>query len=684
MRVLVVILVLTALVPQLLRAQEQPNSAYDDYAPAFRRLPDGTMELWFTSSMPSQIGRSRQMMISKCSMHGFEAPKPVADAAINFTDPTRSGLTGVQLNGVPSFTCDGARGVFVSNRLVNGQDYGNDIYEMTQRPDGHWDVARIDSVNSEWWDDTPALSPDGSLIVFASDRLAPGGRRTDLFFARRLPTGWSSPNPLTAVNTDANSEEAPCIGSDGFFYYATNAHGRYQIWRASLKGGLPADRGAPLTLQGVNSDSSDATHPCLSPGGAWLLFTSNKSPKGTKDQDIYWVRTTSEAPSLRVNVQQRLRQRDPLDPSYTYDATGPLSTDVTLRDVGSGDQQTQHSDASGTCTFTLQESKHPAEDLAVHTALLSATPPSARFVSATDTLKYTTDISTPIDRTLFVWDTSSINDPSCKQTFPIADVRFFIEGYWGPTTNRYHSFIPGCTSFFDDSSSCLVTQAQCESNNLYKYEYVASRSDASNNCFNYKEFRAHGREYAEEVDGALDSLRNSMVSALRMQCVERSREANEKIEITVTGYTDPKKYRDPECAYNGMDVDFSKEFIHLIDTEAEPLFRTGTLMTARGGGGNPLLSDLRAFWTAKLLDSIWNAFVPEYHELRASGLLVLKAKGESVNKNDKLTFAQRRSISVEVRAETKAVHREGARPQPGQTVEFYNRCTPASLPSGSQ
>jgi hypothetical protein len=165
-------------VASLAIGQEQPNSSYDDYAPAFRRVADGRVELWFTSAAQSEGSRGRQMMVSKGSDHGFEVGKPVADETINYFDPSRT--TGVQLNGVPSFTCDGMHGAFVSNRLVNGQDFGNDVYEMTMRSDGHWDVVRIDSVNSEWWDDTPALSPDGNLLVFASDRRNPGSRQTDL------------------------------------------------------------------------------------------------------------------------------------------------------------------------------------------------------------------------------------------------------------------------------------------------------------------------------------------------------------------------------------------------------------------------------------------------------------------------------------------------------------------------
>src|ERR1035437_2931586 len=98
----------------LSRAQTAPNSPYDDYAPAFRQLSGGGAELWFTSTLAGKSGRSRQMMVSRCTPNGFETPVPLDDANINFVDPARSAINDVSLNGVPSFTCDGSRGVFVS------------------------------------------------------------------------------------------------------------------------------------------------------------------------------------------------------------------------------------------------------------------------------------------------------------------------------------------------------------------------------------------------------------------------------------------------------------------------------------------------------------------------------------------------------------------------------------------
>ena len=192
-----------------------------------------------------------------------------------------------------------------------------------------------------------------------------------------------------------------------------------------------------------------------------MLFTTNRADSGrTKDEDIDWVMLNPKPLTLHVNVEERLRLIDSLNPDAPADTTLALSTPVMFRDSASGVTINGHSDAQGNCTLSLVRDTNPAADVALKTGLLSAQAPSTRFVSATDTLHYTQDARSDFERTLFVWDTSSYYDPSCKQTFPIADVEFFIEGYWGPTTYKYRNFLerdplPSCPSFFTDSM-CLA------------------------------------------------------------------------------------------------------------------------------------------------------------------------------------------------------------------------------------
>lgn len=652
---------------------QSPNSPGDDYAASFRQRADGTMELWFTSTESPSAGRSRAMMVSACGPNGFETPVHVSDRLINFTDDSRMAGGGVTLNGVPTFTCSGDRGAFVSNRLTNGSDQGNDIYEMHLRADGAWDVRRITEINSPNWDDTPFLSEDGQVLYFSSDRESPGTKRTDIYYSRRTENGWSEPEPVSVVNTTSGSEESPCFGPDGYFYYASNRSGRYKIYRSRMgTDGVPSESGSLVTWPGINSDTTDATHPMFSPGGQWFVYTSNKPVEGSHDDNIHWFRVDQQPLTMNISVQKRFKVRS-RNSDFAYDSTAPISTSIQLTGNFVGSPLKVRSDRHGLATLQLPVPSDPASDLYRRKALLKADETDPRFISAIDTLLFVTSWDKPINHSLFVWDTSSISDPTCKQTFPIAEVQFFIEGYWGPTTSKYRNHVPACPSFFTDPS-CLVTEQVCESNNLYTYKYTAARIDAYSNCFNYREFRSHGAEYAEEVDGALDNLVVSMQSALQMDCIQRAARRNEKITVTVTGYTDPKPYRDPDCSYNGETVDFAASPVRLAHTERERYFTKNTRMNILGVGGNQLLSDLRAYYAAVLLDTLWKEAIPQYQELRERGLVTVLSDGQAISKQTNREYASQRSISVTIDAQSEGIRTPGMIMQPGRIVEFWQFC----------
>ncbi|GAB1462927.1 OmpA family protein [Pedobacter sp.] len=70
----------------------------------------------------------------------------------------------------------------------------------------------------------PALSPDGKILYFASDK--PGGYGgMDLYFSEKLPNGaWAPPqNCGNQINTESD-EVFPSVRADGKFYFASKGH----------------------------------------------------------------------------------------------------------------------------------------------------------------------------------------------------------------------------------------------------------------------------------------------------------------------------------------------------------------------------------------------------------------------------------------------------------------------------
>jgi hypothetical protein len=94
-----------------------------------------------------------------------------------------------------------------------------------------WESAKsfFNKNDGEYNDLHPAMAPDGSFIIFASDRPAEQGaeksNNTDLFISYRLKTGaWSEPKNLgKRINTNQN-EITPYIDKDFNLYFASKGY----------------------------------------------------------------------------------------------------------------------------------------------------------------------------------------------------------------------------------------------------------------------------------------------------------------------------------------------------------------------------------------------------------------------------------------------------------------------------
>ena len=644
------------------------STSYDDYAPAFRPVADG-YELWFTSGAGMINGKSRRIQFASCTRSGIGVASILKDASI-----TRSETNGAVevLDGVPTFSaCDGNHGCFVSNRLVEGHSYDNDIYEMWYEG-GMWHATRIDIINSEAWDDTPALSPDGRILFFASDRARRFSQKADLYYSIRKEKGWTVPAPLSAVNNLDASQECPYAGPDGYFYYATNRNGDYDIWRAKIgPDGLPLDEGTPLDeheFPGVNRKGTNEIHPTLSPGGNWFLWSSSKVHGG--DYDIFWQRRPKVDLHLDLIVRLRTRERD-FTKGILGDSLATLQTTVTGFDVDQQRNFEYQTNRSGLSEIPLwYEGIDPGADHRYRKLIVTAKSPSPQFVSSSDTLLMDVFCRRKIEHELFVWDTASYRNPGCRQEFPIYNVRFFVNGYWCPTTKLFKAYTP-CASLFIDST-CL--NMSCNENELYKFSVVREHVAP---CVDVAEFDRRGGEFSREVDSSIVLLRAAMRSAFLQPCMIKAIRQRKNIEIEVVGSTDPRALRD-FCTYTGPSYDQIKRFAE-ADPRIVPFIMKGQRFVSAGyggqHGGNQLLSDLRAYYTALLLDSIWTEFIPQYAGLRSSGRLTLKAFGEGISKETAAVYERQRSIRVRISApDAVEESRAGVLAEPGSLRIVCSEC----------
>jgi hypothetical protein len=635
------------------------NTSKNDYAITFRSTCDG-MEVWLTTNKPNSNDRSRRIMISKVGRNGIAASKE-APSGINHGGKSRP--NDVILDGSPTFSaCDPNYGIFVSNRLHEGKNYDNDLYEIRSYVEDEWEIKRIDAVNSTAWDDTPCLSPDGNFLYFSSGRKAEGWGRSDLYLSQRKQNGeWGKPKPLDEINEDKFNEQTPFVANDGYMYYATDKTGDFDIWRVKLNHitGKPiAGTEEAIPFKGVNKKGSHEGDPSFSPGRNWFIFSSDATPK--KDKDLFFIRMNETADKLFI--KSILRTKEFNDDFQEFEDVAKPFYDATIKveDIFSGETAEALPDENGLAVVNLpyNAGTRPDQDRRIREVLVYSTERILSYETAHDTLLYEVGANCKLEHTVFIWDSKIFESPDCSQNFPITNVEFFITGYWCPTTLKYRHLTP-CQSVFCDENCTVVPEITqpCLDNDLYRYEVIQPKIERRRQyglCADLSEVDAHGDEWSNEVDEAIEAFVDKMKSALKNPCIARAIKKDKIVNIEIIGWTDPRPISD-NCLYTGDDIDFNASDIILDGYESKSYFKggilkNGTPFSRSGSNGNQLLSEIRAFNTALLLDSLWKIMIPRYTELRAAGKIDVHAIGKAVSQQS-IAMEKQRSVNVRISAE---------------------------------
>ncbi len=631
------------------------NGSLDDYAIAFRSTATG-MQIWYTTTRSAGGRGSRRMMAAQFENGAWRAATELP-APVNQVPADTAGAQ--YLDGAPAFAlCRSGCAVFTSNRPdANGRQHDNDLYELAMKG-GAWNVRRIDAVNSDAWDDSPALSPDGSTLYFASNRRSPMGRETDIYMSRRSGSGWSAPELVADINADGVREQTPFVSPDGYLYYATDVGGDFDIWRARLNlstGAVIPGTKARVELPEVNRAGSDEVHPAITPGGGWLMFTSNRG--AAADYDIYYCRVGSPD-TLAVKVLLRTRREIG---GMMVDVTEPLAgVRLSAADPRTGGTAGDvRAAGAGAWQIVPPPSSDPADDRLMGEVVIRAEGVAADRVSSVDTVRFRRGTTCTLTHTLLVWDARLLVDGPCSQDFQVQRVEFFVKGYWCPTSVRYGDLAP-CTSVLSETGGCVEVQQPvpaCDANELYSYALAPARVAQVRQpdlCIRWDEVTRHSTEWGERVDRAIDTLVDNMRAGIRQYCVQRALGEHRPVTVEVIGWTDP----DPimrHCRYTGPDIAFTGD-IRLAGMENMSWIKNGvlehnTVFRDSPMMGNQLLSDLRAYMMATLLDRLWRREIPDYANFRASGAITLVARGAAVSHEQGRSKEQQRAIDVIITAD---------------------------------
>src|SRR5207247_670470 len=190
-------------------------------------------------------------------------------------------------------------------------------FAQRSSPDGPWETAANlgPTINTGRNEAGPALSPDGHLLFFSSDR-ATTGILHDIYLAHRADPkddlGWGPPTPLGPDVNTALHEAGPFYSQS-----AEDGSANLYFYRGSYNGATTDIYYAPVTRDGETRGPavpvSELSYPGRPDGfvtvradGKEILFNSGRplTPGGANAFDI-WVstrRTTHDAWSAPVNL----------------------------------------------------------------------------------------------------------------------------------------------------------------------------------------------------------------------------------------------------------------------------------------------------------------------------------------------------------------------------------------------
>lgn len=225
----------------------------------------------FVSALQSQIAHANPLR------HDLnDQPAPTALPVPEIFAP--GVISGPANDGSPTFAPDG-KTLFFTRSTAN---WGA-ILE-SHKIDGNWSKPVLAPFSGEWPDSSPAMSPDGTFVVFQSTRpavppaVAPKegepipGVVSNLWRVDRTGSGWSQPVRLPDTVNIGHAIWKPSIAANGNLYFTViDAKGGKRLYSSKFENGayLPAQ---PLPF----SDGTTAdVDPEIAPDESFLVFVSS-------------------------------------------------------------------------------------------------------------------------------------------------------------------------------------------------------------------------------------------------------------------------------------------------------------------------------------------------------------------------------------------------------------------------
>ena len=273
------------------------NTRYDEYWPSLsadEKMLVYTKLLPIDKSIPAFHGnRQEDLYFSRFEDGGWQAAKDVGPP---LNTPDNEGAQSISGNGL----------LMVFTGCMRSDGYGLcDLY-FSENRNGVWTIPRNvgPPVNTRYSEKQPALSSDGRILYFSSDR--PGGLgKYDLWMSFRAEDGsWSEPANMGDSINSKGFDQSPFIHPDNKTLYFSSTGwpgmGKYDIFLSRKTSDStwsePVNLGFP-----INTHHSEQGL-IVNSGADVAYFSSNRlSGKG---QDIFYFELYNDARPNRVSYMK--------------------------------------------------------------------------------------------------------------------------------------------------------------------------------------------------------------------------------------------------------------------------------------------------------------------------------------------------------------------------------------------
>lgn len=261
------------------------NTKYADYSSVVSF--DGS-SLYLTSRRPWNNGKADGFIDPKTNLYQEDVYVSYLEMDNTWTEPILLDFCLPERNEATiAISTDEKRVYLYEDQTGNGDIYYSDFYNNKFN-----DIKLLENnkINTDYWETHAIVSPDGELLIFASDR--PGGHGgRDLYFCKKTANGWSDPVNMGPNINGPKDDDAPFISVDNKqLYFGTNderSMGGFDIMYAEIQSngtwGTAKNVGYPF-----NSTNDDLFYTTTVDG--LTGYITSYRPDGQGEKDIYEVK----------------------------------------------------------------------------------------------------------------------------------------------------------------------------------------------------------------------------------------------------------------------------------------------------------------------------------------------------------------------------------------------------------